>query len=101
MRKDFDFYDKFSDLAMEATITAAVAILLFDVFTSIGVWALWRPLTIGSLYGVFIAQIPFTLYHLGSLIFIPPLVGFGKMAQRVKVRAPVAVKSRVREKQRR
>lgn len=101
IRKDFDFYEKFSDLAVEATITAAIAIILFDVFTAVGFWMLWRPITLGALYAVFIAQIPFTLYHLGSLIFVPPLVGFGKMAQRVKVRAPVAAKAATRERQRR
>lgn len=99
--KDLSFFDKFSDIAVEATITAAVAIILFDIFTAFGFWLLWRPLTLAALYGVFIAQIPFTFYHLGSLIFIPPVVGFGKMVSRVKMRVPVAVKAGAKARERR
>jgi hypothetical protein len=40
---------------------------------------------------VFLAQIPFTLYHFASLIFIPPLVGLGKAMVKVKVPIQVAV----------
>ncbi len=99
MKKDFSFFDKFSNLAVEATFTAAIAIVFFDVFTAFGTWALWRPITLTALYEVYIAQIPFTLYHLGSLIFVPPLVGLGKMMNRVKVRVPVATREaeRIRE----
>jgi hypothetical protein len=42
----------------------------------------------------FLGQIPFTLYHLASLIFVPPLVGLGKLMVKVKVPVPVAVKVR-------
>jgi hypothetical protein len=31
------------------------------------------------------------LYHLSSLIFVPPLVGLGKAMVKVKVPVPVAV----------
>lgn len=100
-KKDLSFFDKFSDIAVEATVTAAAAIILFDIFTAFGCWLLWRPLTIASLYGVYLAQIPFTFYHLGSLIFVPPVVGFGKMISRVKLRAPVAVREGEKVGQRR
>ncbi|KXA93460.1 hypothetical protein AKJ65_06285 [candidate division MSBL1 archaeon SCGC-AAA259E19] len=100
-KKDLSFFDRFSDIAVEATVTAAAAIILFDIFTAFGFWLLWRPLTIATLYGVYLAQIPFTLYHLGSLIFVPPVVGFGKMASKVKLRAPVATKAGEKVRQRR
>lgn len=99
MRKDFSFFDKFSDLAVKATLTGAIAILAFDMITAFGTWLLWRPLTLAALYGVYAAQIPFTFYHLASLIFIPPLVGFGKIVSRVKMRVPAAVKAKAREKE--
>lgn len=101
MRKDFSFFDKFSDLAVKATLTAAVAILVFDFVTAFGTWLLWRSMTLTALYGVFIAQIPFTLYHLGSLIFVPPLVGLGKIMGRVKVRARVSAKAAVKAREKR
>lgn len=101
MKKDFDFMDKFEDLAIGATIAAAIGIIAFDLFTAVGFWILWRPLTLGALYAVLIAQVPFTFYHLGSLIFVPPLVGFGKMMTRVKMRVPVASKAASRTKERR
>lgn len=101
LRKDLSFFDKFSDLALEATITTTVAIILFDVFTASGFWLMYRSLTLGSLYGVFMAQIPFTLYHLTSLIFVPPLVGMGKAMSRVRVRVPAASRDSVRLKERR
>ncbi|KXA94109.1 hypothetical protein AKJ65_05380 [candidate division MSBL1 archaeon SCGC-AAA259E19] len=101
MRKDLSFFDKFSDLAVKATLTGAVAILAFDMITAFGTWLLWRPLTLGALYGVYAAQVPFTFYHLASLIFIPPLVGFGKIVSRVKMKVPVAVKAKVKERERR
>lgn len=100
MRKEFSFFDKFSDLAVKATFTAALAILAFDFITAFGTWLLWRPLTLGALYAVYIAQIPFTMYHLGSLIFIPPLVGLGKIMNRVKVRVPIASKAGTKIKER-
>lgn len=99
LRKDFSFFDKFSDLAFEATFIAAIGIILFDVFTAFGTWFLWRPLTLTALFGVYMAQIPFTFYHLASLIFVPPLVGLGKIMTRVEVRVPVAAKTAVKERE--
>lgn len=93
MKKDLNLMDKFKDVAIGATIAGAIAIIAFDVFTAVGTWLLWRPLTLGALYAVLIAQIPFTFYHLGSLIFIPPLAGLGKMMTRVRVKVPVATKA--------
>lgn len=100
-RKDFSFFDKFSDLAVEATLTAAVAILAFDFVTAFGTWLLWHSMTLTALYGVYIAQIPFTLYHLGSLIFVPPLVALGKIMGRVKVRAQASTKAAVKTREKR
>ncbi len=101
MRKDLSFFDKFSDLAVKATLTGAIAILAFDMITAFGTWLLWRPLTLATLYGVYAAQVPFTFYHLASLIFVPPLVGFGKIVSRVKMKVPTPVKTKVRERERR
>ena len=96
-KKDLSFFDKFSDLAFEATVTAAAAILFFDIFTAFGTWLLWRSLTLTTLYEVYMLQIPFTLYHLASLIFVPPLVWFGKKISRVKVRVPASEKVQAKE----
>lgn len=101
LKQEFSFFDKFSDLAVSATFIGAIAILFFDVFTAFGTWAVWRPTTVSALYEVYIAQIPFTLYHLGSLIFIPPMVGLGKMMSRVKIRVPVASRASEGVKERR
>lgn len=102
-RKDLNFMDDYKDITIGATISAAIAILVFDLFTAMGCWLIWswRSLTLGSLYAVLIAQIPFTFWHLGSLIFIPPLAGLGKMMTRVKVKVPAATKASSKTKARR
>lgn len=97
-RKDLSFMDKFSEVAFEATLTAAFLILLYDVTTAFGTWLLWGSLSMGSLLGVYVAQIPFTLYHLGSLFFVPPLVALGKAVTRVKVRAAAPMKSGIKQR---
>ena len=88
MRNKLSMFDKFKTLLGRAMLTAVVAIILFDVWTGL----IGHTLTTGvSLWVAFLGQIPFTLYHLTSLVFVPPLVGLGKMLARVKISVPVAV----------
>jgi len=49
------------------------------------------PASIDSWIKSAIGQIPFTLYHLLSIIFVPPLVALGKFVSRVKIAIPVIV----------
>jgi len=88
MRNKLSMFNKFKKLLWRTTLTAAIAIILFDVWTGL----IGSSLTMGgSLWIVFLGQIPFTLFHLASLVFVPPLVGLGKMMVRVKISVPVAV----------
>lgn len=88
MRNKLSMFNKFKKLLWRTTLTAAIAIILFDVWTGL----IGSSLTMGgSLWIVFLGQIPYTLFHLVSLVFVPPLVGLGKMLVRVKISVPVAV----------
>ncbi len=89
MRNKLSMFNKFKKLLWRTTLTAAIAIILFDVWTGL----IGSSLTMGgSLWIVFLGQIPFTLFHLASLVFVPPLVGLGKLLVRVKVPVPVATR---------
>lgn len=90
--KDLSFMDDYSETVSDASFLTAFSILFYDAVTAFGVWILWNPLSLGSLIGVYIAQIPFTIYHLSSLLFVPPLVYIGKKMTKVRVRAVVRVK---------
>jgi hypothetical protein len=91
LQNKLSMFDKFKKLLWRTTLTAAVAIILFDVWTGL----VGHTLTAGASLGVaFLGQIPFTMYHLASLVFVPPLVGLGKMLVKVKVPVPVAVRVR-------
>ena len=91
MRNKLSMFDKFKTLLGRTMLTAAVAIILFDVWTGL----IGHTLTTGvPLWVAFLGQIPFTVYHLASLVFVPPLVGLGKMLARVKISVPVAVAAR-------
>ena len=90
MRNKLSMFDKFKKLLWRTTLTAAIAILIFDIYTASG----WALVSGTGLATVFLAQIPFTLYHFCSLIFVPPLVGLGKAM--VKIKVPVAVAVPVR-----
>lgn len=87
MRNKLSMFDKFKKLLWRTTLTAAVAILIFDIYTASG----WALISGTGLATVFLNQIPFTLYHFCSLIFVPPLVGLGKAMAKIKVPVPVAV----------
>ena len=54
------------------------------------------PASIHSWIKSAIGQIPFTLYHLLSIIFVPPLVALGKFVSRVKIAIPVLASNRLR-----
>lgn len=87
LRNKLSMFGRFASLLYRATLTTAVAIIAFDIYTAFG----WAILTGAELMAVFIAQVPFTLYHLSSLVFVPPLVGLAKAMAKVKVQVPVAV----------
>ena len=79
-------FDRLSHLLWRTTLTAAAAIILFDVWTGL----IGFPLLTGvSFTAALLGQIPFTLRHLLSLGFVPPLLLLGKLLVRVPV--PVAV----------
>ena len=88
MQNKLPMFDKFKSLLWQTTLTAAVAILLFDLYTGVLGWSLLTGIGPAS---SFLAQVPFTLYHLCSLIFVPPLVALGKAMVKVKIPVPVAV----------
>jgi hypothetical protein len=73
-------------------LRVAISILVFDIFTAFGWWMLTSStLAFSTLIAVFLAQVPFTLYHFSSLIFVPPLLGLAKGLSKVPVKIPVAV----------
>jgi len=81
-------FGRFKSMLYHAMLRVAIAILVFDIFTAFG-W--WMFMTSAPLFAVFLAQLPFTLYHLSSLILVPPLVGLAKGLAKVPVQVPVAV----------
>ena len=86
MKNKLSSFDRFKKLLYRMTLTAAIAILIFDVWTAFGSWLGWGEKSLAGLAAVYLAQIPFTLYHLGSLLFVPPLLGLGKLKRlRVKL----------------
>jgi len=92
-------FDQFKKLLYKTTLTAAISILIFDVWTAFGSWLGWGEKSLAGLVAVYLAQIPFTLYHLTSLIFVPPLLGLGKLMIKVKVPVSVAVNVGVKAKE--
>jgi hypothetical protein len=92
MRSKLSMFDRYKRLLGSTLLTSAIAILIFDFWTGVIGCGLW----IGSFWLSFIGQIPFTLYHLASLIFVPPLVALAKLLVRVKVPVAVANRSGVR-----
>jgi len=100
MRNKLSMFGRYKTLVGHTLVTTAIAILLFDIWTGV----IGTPLT--GWHGAvttptpwliaFLGQIPFTFYHLCSLIFVPPLVGLGKLLVRVKVPISVAVPSGVK-----
>lgn len=92
MRNKLSLFDGYKKLLFHTTLAAAIAILAFDIWTAFGSWLGWAPKTVTGLTMIYINQIPFTLYHFASLIFVPPLVGLGKLLVRVKVPVPVAAR---------
>lgn len=103
LRNKLSMFDRYKKLLYRTALTTAMAILIFDVWTCFGTWLFWYPRTIAGLIAAFLAQIPFTLYHLSSLVFVPPLVGLAKLMVKVKVPVALAVpaKSGVKSTQRR
>lgn len=92
MKNKLSTFDKFKKLLYRTTLSAAISILIFDVWTAFGSWLGWGEKSLIGLAAVYLAQIPFTLYHLSSLVFIPPLLGLAKVMMKVKV--PVSIAAR-------
>jgi len=94
MQTKLSFSHRFSKLVLRTMLTAALAIIIYDVWTGL----IGHSLVTGtSIWVAFIGQIPFTLRHLTSLFFVPPLVGLGKLLVRVPV--PVSVSASSSQKQ--
>ena len=92
MFKKLSMFGRYQSLLYHTMLRVAIAILFFDIFTAFGWWMLTSStLTFSTLIAVFLAQVPFTLYHFSSLIFVPPLVGLAKVLAKVPVKIPVAV----------
>jgi len=98
MKNKLSTFDRFRKILYRTTLTAAIAILVFDVWTAFGSWIGWGEKSLAGLAAVYLAQIPFTLYHLTSLIIVPPLVGLGKLMIKVKVPVSAATRVKVRVK---
>jgi len=91
-RNAFDPFSSTRRILKRASISVLASILFFDLYTAIGCWLLWYPKTLSGLVATYVAQVPFTLYHLLSLGFVPPLVLLGKKISRVPIAVPVAVR---------
>jgi len=95
-RKKLFMFGRFKHMLWHAALTTAIAVLIFDIYTCFG-WAfLTGARTLAEFAAVFLAQIPFTLYHLFSLAFVPPLVWLAKILIRVKVPVSAAVPAAVK-----
>ena len=95
LRRRSSPFASFRKLLGGSLLTCAAGILLYDFWTGVVGWSL---LGHSGLYASLLGQIPFTLYHLCSLLFVPPLVALAKFTLRVKVPVPAAVPARVRSK---
>ncbi|MEM3402107.1 MAG: DUF6580 family putative transport protein [Candidatus Hadarchaeales archaeon] len=96
MRNRLSLFDRFKKLLWRTTLAAAIAILIFDIWTAFGSWLGWGEKSLPGLVAIYLAQIPFTIYHLTSLVFVPPLVGLGKLM--VKIKIPVSASVAVHAK---
>ncbi len=89
-------FSGFWGLVGRTALTAAAAILLFDFWTGVigsPLTGFYGPLTSPSTWlTALVLQVPFTLYHLTSLFFIPPLVGLLKLSTRVRLEVPIPVR---------
>jgi hypothetical protein len=95
--KKLSMFGRYQSLLYHTMLRVAVAILFFDIFTALGWWMVTSSaLTLSTLLAVLLAQVPFTLYHFSSLIFVPPLVGLAKGLAKIPVKVPVAVSVRTK-----
>ncbi len=89
LRSRLSPFEKLGRLLGSSLVTTAIAILLFDFWTGIVGWSLLHA----PLWVSFIGQVPFTLYHLCSLVFVPPLVGMARLLVRVGIPVPTAARA--------
>lgn len=76
--------------AMGKTLLASVqSILLFDFWTGIVGWSILT----GSLLSSVVGQLPFTMYHLLSVGFVPPLVLLAKLLLRIPIPVMVTIRT--------
>ena len=83
----------FRKIVSRSLLTCAAGILLYDFWTGVLGWSL---LGHASLYASMLGQIPFSLYHLCSLVFVPPLLAVAKLTLRIKVPVVAYVPTKVR-----
>ncbi len=95
LRRRSSPFASFGKLLGGSLLTCAAGILLYDFWTGVVGWSL---LGHSSLYASLLGQIPFTLYHMCSLVFVPPLVALAKLTLRVKVPMPVSVPTGIQSK---
>jgi hypothetical protein len=95
LRRRSSPFASFGKLLGGSLLTCAAGILLYDFWTGVVGWSL---LGHAGLYASLLGQIPFTLYHLCSLFFVPPLVALAKLTLRIKIPAPVVVPTRIQTK---
>jgi hypothetical protein len=81
----------------QSLLTSAAGILLYDFWTGVLGWSLLGQ---ASLYTSLLGQIPFTIYHLSSLVFVPPLVTLAKLTVRTKIPIVVPVPARTKVRMR-
>ena len=89
MRFRHSLFDRFPKVLMWTALATAFAIVVYDIWTGI----IGHTLVTGTpLWLSFAGQIDFTLRHLTSLFFVPPLVVLAKIMVRVpvQVKCPVA-----------
>lgn len=82
------YFDRFSRILLKSTLATAIAIIIYDVWTGV----VGHTLTTGApLWLSIIGQVEFTLRHLTSLFFVPPIVWAGKLIIRIPVPARASV----------
>jgi hypothetical protein len=96
-RRAFNPFSSTPRIIRSSLMATLKAILLFDVYTAFWCWPLWYPRTLAGLLSAYFNQIPFTLYHLLSLVFVPPLAIVGKRIIRVpmEMKIPVSTSAKV------
>jgi hypothetical protein len=95
LRRRSSPFASFRKLLGTSLLTCAVGIILYDFWTGVVGWSL---LGYAGLYASLLGQIPFTLYHLCSLAFVPPLLAVAKLTLRVRVPVPLVLPTKIKSR---